>query len=292
MFVDLHLHTNCSDGKLNVQDTIEIAHNKGIVLLSITDHDSISGVSDAINISDLLGITCFSGLELSCRNENKGISFPDDISIHILAYNIDYKNDKLISYLKRYHRERRKILFDLIDELSTDGFEAKYDDICVIAGTQMRIQDIINHINSTFMCKEKKERFLAIANSYYKKLFAIDSPLEDAVKLIKNAGGLPVLAHAFYSYRDYDIVKNRREDLTELLDYLCELEIFGIETYYSKYSEQQTHWLLQEAKRRNLYKTVGSDFHGTPMRRDMMNFEIDGIEETIRYLLSVNRYQN
>lgn len=290
MYADLHLHTKYSDGKLSVSDTIGVANDKGISILSITDHDSVDGVEEAIQQSQLLGINCISGLELSCRNENTEISFPDDISIHLLAYNIDYENHQLLSYLKHYHSKRKGILLSLIDELINEGFDAKYDDIYIISGTQMRIQDIINHINSSFAYKEKRERLLTIANGYYKRLFSIDCTLENAIKLIKNAGGLPVLAHAFYSYKDYDIIENNQEEVYSLLDYLCELGIQGIEVFYSRFSDIQTKWLLQEARSRNLEITVGSDFHGTPSRKDMMNYEIAEIAHSVGKLLEINRY--
>ena len=154
----------------------------------------------------------------------------------------------------------------------------------------MRIQDIINHINSSFAYKEKRERLLTIANGYYKRLFSIDCTLENAIKLIKNAGGLPVLAHAFYSYKDYDIIENNQEEVYSLLDYLCELGIQGIEVFYSRFSDIQTKWLLQEARSRNLEITVGSDFHGTPSRKDMMNYEIAEIAHSVGKLLEINRY--
>lgn len=290
MYVDLHLHTNHSDGKLSVSDTIGLANDRGISVLSITDHDSVGGVEEAIQLSQLLGINCISGLELSCRNENTKISFPDDISIHLLAYNIDYENDQLLSYLNHYHSKRKEILLSLIDELVSEGFDLKYDDIYIISGTQMRIQDVINHINSSFAYKEKRDHLLTIANSYYKKLFSIDCTLENAIRLIKNAGGFPVLAHAFFSYKDYDVIKNEQKEVYSLLDYLCELGIQGIEVFYSRFSDIQTKWLLREARSRNLEITVGSDFHGTPSRKKMMNYEIDEIAGSIGKLLEINRY--
>lgn len=290
MYADLHLHTNYSDGKLSVSDTIKIANIKGINTLSITDHDSVAGVKEAILQSKLLGMNCISGLELSCRNENIQISFPDDISIHLLAYNINYQNRQLLSYLEYYHMKRKEILLSLIEELINEGFDVKYGDIYIISGTQMRIQDVINHINSSFIYKEKREYFLAIANSYYKRLFSIDCTLENAIELIKGAGGMPVLAHAFFSYRDYDIIKNDQKNVYALLNYLCELGIQGIEVFYSRFSENQTKWLLQEAKKRNLAITAGSDFHGTSSRKDMINYEIAEIADTIRNLLEGNKY--
>lgn len=290
MFIDLHLHTKHSDGKLSVSDTIKIAREKNIKMISITDHDCVDGVNEAIDIARRNNITCISGMELSCRNENSKVDFPPDISIHILAYNLDYENEALRLYLKQYHLERREILFRIISELSKYGFDAKYEDISVIAGSQMRIQDIINHINCSFECKSKKEKFVEIANSYYTELFMRDCALNEAIKIIKEAGGIPVLAHAFFSYKDYDVIENSKQNVESLINYLCRIGIEGIEVFYSKFSEEQSKWLLRKAKENNLLVTVGSDFHGTPLRKDMMDYKIQQLDETIRRLSSINRY--
>lgn len=290
MIVDLHLHTDCSDGKLSIEDTLKVAISKKISLISVTDHDSLSGLEKVISLSHSYGITCISGVELSCRNENTDIAFPQDISIHILGYNIDYYNKELNSHIKQYHLRRKRVLSMLIEELSENGFDVKYENIFVIAGNQMRIQDIVNHINSTFISKEEKKHLIKIANTYYEKLFMIDTPLCDAIELIKGAGGIPVLAHAFFSYHDYDIVNNSTKDILMLLDYLCELRISGLEVFYSRFSKSQIAFLLNEAEKRNLMVTAGSDFHGTPLRKEMINYEIGTMQNTIEYLLKENRY--
>lgn len=292
VFADLHLHTNCSDGKLSVAETIKLAKENRIEFLSITDHDSVDGVKKAIQISQECSIECVSGVELSCRNESTNISFPQDISIHILAYNVDCDNKELRSYLRKYHSKRRIILSTLIQELTENGFDIKYKDISVIAGTQMRIQDIINHVNSSFMPKENKRKCIDIANSYYHRLFLLDSPLNDALSLIKQAGGLAVIAHAFYSYRDYDVIENSHGQVENLLDYLYELGIDGIEAYYLKFSHDQNQYLLNVALERNLLITAGSDFHGTPLRKDMLNYEIEPLRRTIKLMSDINKYKN
>ena len=160
MLTDFHLHTNYSDGKLSVRDTISIAKQKKLKMISVTDHDSVGGIKEAIEVSRNFDMICISGLELSCRNDDTNIKFPQDISIHILAYNLDYDKKELREYLNKYHSERKRILLELITDLSNYGFDVRYEDISVIAGCQMRIQDIINHINSSFGCKIKKEKYI------------------------------------------------------------------------------------------------------------------------------------
>lgn len=290
MLTDLHMHTNHSDGKLSVHETIKSAKDKGIKLFSITDHDSISGVDAALKFSRKCNMTCISGMEFSCRNENANVKFPQDISIHILAYNIDYTQRNLQHFLSQYHFRRKKILLELIEQLLNEGFDAKYDDISVIAGTQMRIQDIINHINSSFIDKEEKARLIKIANNYYLKLFMEDSPLSEAIRVIKQADGIPVLAHSFYSYHDYDVIENTMSNVSALIDTLCDMGIEGIEVFYPKFSKEHTKWLLNVCQHRNLMITAGSDFHGTPTRKNMMNYEIDQISKTVETLLKINKY--
>lgn len=290
MFTDLHIHTKCSDGKFSIADTIQIAKDNNIKLLSVTDHDSVSGVSEAIQISQSYDMTCISGLELSCRNENSKILFPQDISIHILSYNFDYKSSFLLDYLKKYHFRRKQILLELIEELTNNGFEIKFEDISVIAGTQMRIQDIINHINSSFACKQRKKQLIEIADSFYPRLFLQDCTLNEAINIIKCSGGIPVLAHAFFSYRDYDIINNTQQDVSSLIDYLCDIGIEGIEVFYSRFNKSQVEWLLKKATSKNMMITAGSDFHGTPSRNTMINYEINQLNKTIKKLLVTNRY--
>lgn len=291
MLTDLHLHTNYSDGKLSVTDTIAIANQRNIKMISITDHDSVDGIKEAIEFSRNLDMICISGLELSCRNDNIYIRFPQDISVHILAYNLDYEKKELREFLNQYHLERKQILLELIADLVNYGFDVKYEDISVIAGSQMRIQDIINHINSSFCSKEKKEIYLELANSYYKKIFEKDCTLGDAIKIIKHSGGIPVLAHAFFSYRDYDVIKNSEQEVQELINYLYELGIEGIEVFYSKFNNKQTMYLLDIAKRNNLMITAGSDFHGTPMRKNMIDYKIHELEYTNQKLVAINKYK-
>lgn len=292
MFVDLHLHTLHSDGKLNVKDTIDRAINRKIKLISITDHDTINGVDEAIRYSCSKGITCISGIELSCRNDNQRIAFPQDVSIHLLGYNIDYHSSELQSYLTNYHAKRKRILDELIIELACNNFDVCYEDINVIAGKQMRIQDVINHINSCFMCNERKMLYIDITSKYYFRLFAVDSTLQTAIELIKRAGGIVVLAHAFFSYKDYDVKLNSYSSIIELLDYLCDLGVDGIEAFYPKYTTEQCEFLQKEAEKRNLIVTAGSDFHGTSLRKNMMDKNITQLSKTTELLLQINKYKN
>ena len=290
MFTDLHIHTLHSDGKLGVKETIDIAHARNIKTLSITDHDSIAGVGEAIGYSKSLGISCISGIELSCRNELSCVAFPQDVSIHILAYNIDYNHEELFNTLNQYHAIRKQILRELLQHLIKNDLDINYEDIYIVAGNQMRIQDVVNHINSCFMSHDKKEQCIAIAEGYYPKLFFQDYSLQRALQLIKNAGGLSVLAHPFFSYRDYDIEQNSFQNVSNLLDCLCDMGLDGIEAFYPTFTIGQSNFLYEEARNRDLFLTAGSDFHGTALRKTMMDFKIEQIAETVSLLNDVNRY--
>lgn len=115
MYVDLHMHTNHSDGKLDVKETVNIAYNKNIGMISITDHDSIGGLKEAIEYSKSLHIKCISGIELSCRNDNLRLDFPQDVSVHILGYNIDYNCSSLVNHLNKHQNRREAIILNELE---------------------------------------------------------------------------------------------------------------------------------------------------------------------------------
>ena len=175
--------------------------------------------------------------------------------------------------------------------LVVNDLNINYKKIDVIAGKQMRVQDIINYISSHPICSKKKQLYINIAKRYYLKLLYEDCPLQMAIKLIKNSGGISVLAHPFFSYRDYDVEFNSRSSVINLLDYLCDLGLDGIEAFYPKNTNEQTNFLQNEAQKRKLFVTAGSDFHGTTLRQQMMDYNIADIEETTKYLLKVNHYK-
>lgn len=290
MYVDLHMHTKHSDGKLDVRETINTAYNKNIGMISITDHDSIGGVKEAIEYSKSLHIKCISGIELSCRNDNLMLDFPQDVSVHLLGYNIDYNCSSLVNHLSKYQKKREAIILKVLNELRNNDFDIKYDDIHIISGNQMRIQDIINHINHKNLDEIKKDKLLSIVRGYYFDLFSQDSSLEHAINLIKNSGGLSVLAHAFFSYRDYQVENNSQYHILNLLDYLYSIGLDGIEAFYPRYSQEQSVFLQTEAIKRGMFVTAGSDFHGTEKRKAMMNYDIKQIERTVCMFNEIGRY--
>lgn len=278
MLVDLHVHTNQSDGKLSVEETMQIAYESKLDMLAITDHDSIFAIPKAQMIAKNLGIHLISGVELSCRNDNHNVNFPLDLSIHILGYNIKYKDAEFNRVLENYHFQRKKELSDLIKNLNKKGLEIEYDNIFVIAGTQMRIQDIVNHINTYSLDRKQKEKYISYAESYYQDVFRIDFEVHDAIQMIRELGGTAIWAHPFFSYKDYDIKINSKQKIDALLDRMCDLGLDGIETYYMRHSSEQVLYLEYQAKKRGLLSTAGSDFHGYPPRNRMLKQEIPEIQ--------------
>ncbi len=145
------------------------------------------------------------------------------------------------------------------------------------------------YYSKTTLHLQQRTTFLNLFN-YTLKLFMEDCPLSEAIRIIEQADGIPVLAHAFYSYHDYDIIENTMSNVSALIDTLCDMGIKGIEIFYPKFSEEHTKWLLNVCQHRNLMITAGSDFHGTPTRKNMMNYEIDPISKTVETLLKINKY--
>ena len=284
LLVDFHIHTNYSDGKLSVDETMRVAYENKLSKIAITDHDSVLAIPRAQELALQYGIDFVPGIELSSRNDNGKINFPLDISIHILGYKINHKNTKLLEILKSYHSERKIILDNLIQKLNRNGLEIVYEDIYVIAGTQMRVQDIINHINTFFLDHKQKDYYISTAQSYYREISLIDFKVRDAIDLIKYSGGVSVWAHPFSSYKDYEIQLNSKEKILTILDKMCVLGLDGIEAMYLQYTDEQVTYLEKLAKERGLFITIGSDFHGKPPRNKMCSFETKKINPFLEAL--------
>jgi len=282
LLVDLHIHTDNSDGKLSVDETMKVAHKNTLSVISITDHDSVSAIPRAKELALQYGIKFVPGIELSSRNGDERIDFPSDVSIHILGYNIRHEDIKLSKILEAYHNKRKAILYDLIRQLNNNGLELEYDDIFVIAGTQMRVQDVVNHINTYFLEHKQKECCLKIARSYYDEIFSVDFKVRDAIELIKYLGGVTVWAHPFSSYKDYEIRINDKEKILILLDKMCALGLDGIEAIYSQYTDDQISYLEKLAEKRGLFITIGSDFHGKPPRNKMCSFSTNKVNSFLQ----------
>ena len=261
--IDLHIHTTCSDGVLTPFEVINEAYKNNVKIISITDHDNLNAYSEElINYAKEKDIKLITGIEISTKINKCGI--------HVLGYNIDIHNEELINKITKLQNARHDYLIKVSDKLKSLGYlvnTEKLDKIDAVTKAHIALDVIENNDNKNILFKTfnqipSKGLFIeTIMNegcpAYVKK--ETITPLE-ASNLIKNAGGIVVLAHPVaYFYED-----NLKEiDIKNIIE---NMKADGIEAYYiyvdkdnNKHNDIKKWYKF--AKENNLLVTIGSDFH-------------------------------
>ena len=249
--IDLHIHSKYSDGILNITQIESEASKSNISILSITDHDNIESV-DYIKKYKLSNVITFiPGIEMSTES----YFFGDKIKIHLLGYNYD-SNNKLLnkalldiySYRANANKEYILKLIKKFNYLSIDMF-TDFD-----YGKHSWInKQILNRIYKTVedsKINEIKEYLRGNKPHYIKYNFKI----EEAIDILNNADGYSVIAHPHE-------LKLSNNKLEELLKYLIDCGLKGIETYHNYASSEEVAYYHSLATKYNLYESGVSDFH-------------------------------
>jgi len=249
--VDLHLHTTVSDGALRPEELVRAASIAGIQVMAVTDHDSVDGIRDAERAASDLSIQVIPGIEVSAGLDG------DDV--HVLGYFLDPDDRVLREALSRLQEGRVAQARSMVERLAELGWPLDWDRVMAIAqggsiGRPHIARALIErgYVGSV---DEAFSRFLRRGGPGYvegQKLLP-----QEAVSLIKEAGGVPSLAHPIIvGASDY------RLDLDRLLPVMVEAGLEGIEAYYKGYTPEVTAFLFGLASRYRLVPTGGSDFHG------------------------------
>jgi predicted metal-dependent phosphoesterase TrpH len=241
---DLHLHTVFSDGTYTPEELIRAAAAQGLSAIAIVDHDSVDGIEEACRYGSVHKVEIISGIELTVEYERA--------EVHILGYCIDYKDNNLIEKLRLLSKNRIERIHTITDKLKGLGVALEAKSVFEIAklGTPGRL-----HIARAMVAKgfvgstyEAFQKYIGDKGPAYVSGFKL-SPAE-GIKLIKDAGGVPVLAHP------YSI--NRDEVIPEFVGY----GLMGLEVYYPEHTQATINFYLGLADKYNLLVTGGSDCHG------------------------------
>jgi len=246
MVADLHLHTTASDGNISAERTIDIAYKRGLDYISITDHDSVDSLEEALLYSENMKIEVIPGIEINSDFLNT--------EVHVLGYFIDYKSKELNDLLKTIEVSRKerseKILRKINKILNTNLKMKELNDL--VEGDIITRAHIAALLNKKEIVKNNDEAFEKYIGSkapaYVKRDYITPG---EAVEVIKRSGGIPVLAHP--GRIDYDGFS-----FQDLLDFNFE----GVEVFYPAHSKLEERKFLKESLKRNLLVTGGSDNHG------------------------------
>lgn len=258
---DMHMHTNCSDGLLTPGQIVEMAKNKGLQTIAITDHDLVEGIEEALSAAkELGGITVIPGIELSTEG-------PECTELHILGYLIDPDNADLneaIAALKKRRKDRNERLFAALQSQGIQICEGDFDKVPAdgyigkpMIAKKMIEKGYVSNIPQAF----EKGRYLEspVIRAIKKEKLSV----EEALRLIINSGGTPVLAHPM-KIRNIGPRGSLEfwENLDHLLKDLSSWGLVGLECFYPDHTEAEISILLSMAERYGLVVTKGSDYHG------------------------------
>jgi predicted metal-dependent phosphoesterase TrpH len=278
--IDLHFHSHYSDGIYSPKELVARASQFGFKVLSLTDHDVVAGIEEIQSEGKSLGIKLISGIEFYSNYRGK--------HLHILGYNFDFKNKKLLTTLEEVqarHKEQVKVCGQKLGEM---GFIIDIEKIFASPSKYVGLGHFIGQLRDNEKNWQKVTREMEIQEGeivtlpeivrfyFYPKegplLLEAELPADEVISLIKDAGGIAILAHPgqHLSWHDEAIIKE-----------LKNMGIVGLEAISSHHDwAGMEHW-QKLAKKYKLLITCGSDYHGDLPRE--WGFPLDSLHQYFKF---------
>ena len=256
---DFHVHTSSSDGVLSPKEVVFKAYKNNVKYLSITDHDTVSGLDEALVESQKYDISFIPGIELSTQYNNE--------SIHILGYFKDksYNNQNFIQELDKIKNHRiiraQKITKKLDDEFNIKISFEKILKESKDTIARPHIAKAIIDAGYDYSHDEIFDKFIGKDSKAYVPTLKLST--EYGINLLKKYNALVILAHP-------KLIKNTT------IEELIKMNIDGIESIYYQNTTEETNYYLNIAKEYNLLNSCGSDFHG--IQNDTRHGDIGSME--------------
>ena len=246
--IDLHVHSTASDGTCSPRELVRMAAEQGLAAIALSDHDTVSGYAEAAAEGAGLGLEVVPAIEISTKFGR---------AVHILGYYIDMESPELTALLDWIVHDRDSRNIKMAQLMAADGLPVSYEVM------QQRFGEVIGRPHFAQLLvelglapsvKAAFELYVEKGRKYYQPRNIL--PIEQAVSIIVNAGGIASLAHPF-QYRLDD------GGLRELIEHCISLGLGAMECRYSGYTTEQSDYLEALAEEYGLLKTGGSDFHGS-----------------------------
>jgi len=248
--IDLHVHTTASDGTMSPAELVRYAKGKGLRTIAITDHDTIEGIEEGLQEGSKRGLEVIPGVELSVDYSNG--------TMHLLGYYIDITCTELTDKLMVLQQARAERNLKMIDKLRALGMEIDLAEVATVAehgqigrphfAQAMVKKGYVQNIPDAF------DRYLRKGGPAYVEKFRLSA--EEAIHVIRTAGGVTVLAHPF------TLNQPQPHEFDAVIGELKQRGLEGIEVHYPEHSEGQKKLYRDVAQQYGLLITGGSDFHG------------------------------
>jgi predicted metal-dependent phosphoesterase TrpH len=241
--VDLHLHSTASDGRLSPSELVAMALEGGLLAIAITDHDTTVGIDEALEAARGTELELIPGVEISCDVPHQ--------EVHILGYYIDHHDPILEKRLSTFRQARLQRARGMLRKLAALGLPLEWETVAELAGGgsvgRPHIAQAMVRKGYVASPEQAFDLYIGRNGPAYVERYKL-KPV-DAVSLIKEARGLPVLAHPL--------------KVTHFLPSLIERGLVGLEVYYDGYSPEDMEELAYLGRKYGLIPTGGSDFHGS-----------------------------
>lgn len=252
--IDLQTHSTVSDGRHVPREVVRMAKEADVFTISLTDHDAVEGIEEALAAGQEFGVRVIPGIEISVEEHGA----------HILGYGIDYKNTELLRHLEEFKKNRIECAKKMVENLQKDGFLVEWEDVLkektgsVIARPHLA-RAVLNR-------QENKEKLGPVntTHDFIEKFLGNESPnyikskhlgAKDTIDLIKKSKGVVAWSHPAIHFQ------NDPEGLEKFLKDLIVWGLQGVEVFTSAHSEDDVEFVQGLALANNLLVTAGSDFH-------------------------------
>lgn len=253
--IDLHSHSTASDGELSPSELVNLAIEKNLKALAITDHDTFSGLEEGKNAAKNSGLIFIPGIELNIER-TRG-------EFHLLGLGLKEPSYSLIKICNMLQEGRLSRNQQIIEKMQQDGFPVNYEELKEMfpVPTLGRPHVAAYLVNKKIVKKRQLafDKYLGKGRPYYVDRSAAN--LYDAIYAIKDSGGVPILAHPLSLYVSWGKMEETLRDLKEA-------GIEGLEAWHPGTRVGEALRLEEMAKKLGFFVTAGSDFHGPNVRAD------------------------
>ena len=267
--IDLHIHSTASDGTCTPAEIAALAAQQGLAAIALTDHDTVLGYPELQEAAASLGLETVPGIEISTKYGG---------AVHILGYYIDPHSPALEPVLNWVVRDRDERNEKMCALMAADGLPVTYAEMKARFGEVIgrpHFADILVELGLASSVRDAFDRYVEKGQKYYLPRNFLS--IERSIEIIREAGGVPVLAHPF-QYKLDDA------GLRELIEHCMESGLQGMECRYSGYSVEQSKYLGRLAEEYGLIKTGGSDFHGDNKKHISIGTGTGHLEVPYKYL--------
>lgn len=260
MKVDLHIHSDFSDGKYTPAQVVGFAVQSGLGLIALTDHDTVDGVAEALATAQQSPkLRVIPGVEISTWQEQH--------ELHILGYNIQPGHPGLLELLKIAQGNREKRILRTLDTLRANNIPLRMDDIRngfrAVSLGRMHVAHALMNQGYVYSIREAFDRYLSYDTGVITLAQDDFVDARQAIEMILDAGGIPVLAHP------------NLEIFDRYLNTLTTYGLQGVEVFKSTKTSIEEFYFETVVHDKNLLLTGGSDWHGHHIPPKLGNFSVD-----------------